>query len=145
MTAGPSGGGVKTTAAKLLIKPGVRVWVDPPELLRSLGPLPPGVMPSADLPSAGVAILFFSHSTDLRLFIGRHPTALLNVPVLWICYPKGGASDLSRDTLWPMLAAHHLRPITQVAIDGYWSALRFRPLKPGEPPFMGGAAAVAEG
>jgi hypothetical protein len=37
-----------------------------------------------------------------------------------------------------MLAAHHLRPITQVAIDDYWSALRFRPLKPGEPPFMGG-------
>jgi hypothetical protein len=31
-----------------------------------------------------------------------------------------------------------LRPIGQVAIDEIWSALRFRPLKPGEAPFTGG-------
>ena len=30
------------------------------------------------------------------------------------------------------------RPVTQVAIDQVWSALRFRPLKPGEAPFTGG-------
>ena len=133
----PAGSGARSTAEKLLIKPGVRLWVEPIELLRALGPLPAGVLPSADLPSAGVAVLFFGHSTDLRLFIGRHPTALLHPPVLWICYPKGGASDLTRDTLWPMLAAHHLRPVAQIAIDATWSALRFRPLRPGEPPFRG--------
>jgi hypothetical protein len=31
-----------------------------------------------------------------------------------------------------------MRPITQVAVDDVWSALRFRPLKEGEPPFTGG-------
>jgi hypothetical protein len=37
-----------------------------------------------------------------------------------------------------MLAARGLRPITQVAIDETWSALRFRQLAPGESPFTGG-------
>jgi hypothetical protein len=31
-----------------------------------------------------------------------------------------------------------MRPITQVAMDEVWSALRFRPLKEGEAPFTGG-------
>jgi hypothetical protein len=31
-----------------------------------------------------------------------------------------------------------MRPVSQVAVDEVWSALRFRLLKPGEPPFTGG-------
>jgi lysophospholipase L1-like esterase len=31
-----------------------------------------------------------------------------------------------------------MRPITQIALDETWSALRFRPLAPGEAPFTGG-------
>ena len=31
-----------------------------------------------------------------------------------------------------------MRPISQVAVDEVWSALRFRPLKEGEAPFTGG-------
>jgi hypothetical protein len=31
-----------------------------------------------------------------------------------------------------------MRPIAQVAVDDVWSALRFRPLEEGEPPFTGG-------
>jgi hypothetical protein len=31
-----------------------------------------------------------------------------------------------------------MTPIGQVAVDQTWSALRFRPLKPGEAPFKGG-------
>jgi hypothetical protein len=60
------------------------------------------------------------------------------VPAFWIAYPKGGRADINRDSLWPRLAAHGLRPITQVAIDETWSGLRFRPLRPDEPPFTGG-------
>jgi hypothetical protein len=58
--------------------------------------------------------------------------------VLWVAYPKGNRADINRDTLWPILAEHGLRPITQVAVDGVWSALRFRPLKEGEEQFAGG-------
>lgn len=47
-------------------------------------------------------------------------------------------ADLNRDTLWPVLGEYGMRPVSQVAVDEVWSALRFRPLKPGEPPFIGG-------
>ena len=40
--------------------------------------------------------------------------------------------------LWPILAVFGLRPISQVAVDEVWSALRFRPYREGEAPFTGG-------
>jgi hypothetical protein len=40
--------------------------------------------------------------------------------------------------VWPILGEYGMRPITQVAVDDVWSALRFRPLEEGEPPFTGG-------
>ena len=52
--------------------------------------------------------------------------------------PKANRADLNRDTLWPVLVEYGMRPVSQVAVDEVWSALRFRPLKPGEPPFTGG-------
>jgi hypothetical protein len=58
--------------------------------------------------------------------------------VLWFAYPKGNRADINRDSLWPIVAEYGLRPITQVALDDVWSALRFRPLKPGEAQFSGG-------
>jgi hypothetical protein len=51
---------------------------------------------------------------------------------LWVSYPKGGAkagTDLNRDVDWGPLAAAGFRPVTQVAIDARWSALRFRRLE----------------
>lgn len=48
---------------------------------------------------------------------------------LWLCYPKkSGAipTDITRDRGWePVIDAGFL-PVTQVAIDDTWSALRFR-------------------
>lgn len=49
-------------------------------------------------------------------------------------------TDINRDSLWPILAEHGLRPVAQVSLDDVWSTMRFRPLKPGEAPFRGGAA-----
>jgi hypothetical protein len=51
---------------------------------------------------------------------------------------KGNRTDINRDSLWPILGEHGLRPVTQVSIDQVWSALRFRPLKEGEAQFTGG-------
>jgi hypothetical protein len=56
-----------------------------------------------------------------------------------VAYPKGNRADINRDSVWPILAEHGLRPIAQVSVDEVWSALRFRPLKPGEEQFKGGA------
>jgi hypothetical protein len=57
--------------------------------------------------------------------------------VLWVAYPKAGKSDLKRDTIPPHLTRREMVPIGQVAIDDVWSAIRFRPRKPGEAPFTG--------
>jgi hypothetical protein len=50
--------------------------------------------------------------------------------LFWICYPKGGGkikSDLKRDKIWDAFALVDLRPVTQIAIDETWSAMRGRP------------------
>jgi hypothetical protein len=49
----------------------------------------------------------------------------------WIAYPKGRAlgTDLDRDRLAAAVTARGARPVRQVAIDGTWSALRFRPAR----------------
>jgi len=50
--------------------------------------------------------------------------------LLWVCYPKQAAkveTDLNRDILWKLIEPSGLRPVTQIALDATWSALRFRP------------------
>jgi len=50
--------------------------------------------------------------------------------ILWAAYPKLTSklkSDISRDTPWAPFDAADWLPVTQVALDGTWSALRFRP------------------
>jgi hypothetical protein len=51
--------------------------------------------------------------------------------IFWICYPKGGGkikSDINRNTIWKSLEKLGLRPVSQVALDNTWSALRARSL-----------------
>ena len=50
--------------------------------------------------------------------------------LFWICYPKGGGkikSDIKRETVWKAFEIANLRPVSQIAIDETWSALRGRP------------------
>jgi len=50
--------------------------------------------------------------------------------VLWISYPKGGTkTDINRDRGWETIKNLGLRPVSQIAIDETWSALRFRPIE----------------
>ena len=48
---------------------------------------------------------------------------------LWFAYPKkstGIKTDISRDAGWDAVVEKGLLPVTQIAIDDTWSALRFR-------------------
>jgi hypothetical protein len=128
----------KLVADKLLIKPGSTIWASDEERLGLIGRLPDGVRPVADPASATTALVFADDAATLRRVVDARGDALRDVAVLWVAYPKGGRADINRDTLWPMLSPLGLRPITQVAIDETWSALRFRRLEPGEAPFTGG-------
>jgi hypothetical protein len=127
----------KPIAQKLLIKPGARVWVSPADALGRLGPLPDGVDASVGLSDATVAVAFIEDAAGSRSLMTQHGETLADLAAFWIAYPKGNRSDINRDSLWPIVAAHGLRPITQVAIDDTWSALRFRRLALGEEPFTG--------
>lgn len=52
---------------------------------------------------------------------------------LWMAYPKGTSrrykSDINRDRGWDSVTGAGFRPVSQVAIDDDWSALRFRNVK----------------
>jgi len=122
----------KTVADKLLIRPGSRLWAWPPDHRALLGELPEGVTRAASLREADTAVLFAPSAASLEATLADHAADLGAPAALWIAYPKAGQSDLKRDTLWPMLRPYGLRPISQIAIDDVWSALRFRPLAPGE-------------
>ncbi len=120
-------------ARKLQIKPGSRVLVlnAPAGFRDRLAPLPDGAEVT-DEPGEGydVVHLFVADSAELD----RHaPVALRSARedgVLWISYPKRGAkadTDLTRDVGWETVKGAGLRPVSQVAVDDRWSALRFRP------------------
>lgn len=128
----------KTVPQQLLIKPGTSWWVSDPELDGLIAPLPDGASRVDDPSSAGVRVLFASSGENLRQKLGEYGPALQDDNVTWIAYPKGNKADINRDSLWPIAGEVGLRPISQVAVDDTWSALRFRPLKDGEAPFTGG-------
>ncbi len=54
--------------------------------------------------------------------------AAISDRLTWVAYPKSGqlGTDLNRDTLAASLSEHGVQPVRQVALDGVWSALRFR-------------------
>ncbi len=50
--------------------------------------------------------------------------------LLWFSYPKKSSkvkTDITRDIGWEGVMSAGIRPVTQIAIDDTWSALRFRP------------------
>jgi hypothetical protein len=122
----------RSVADKLLVRPGGHVWTWPAERARLLGELPSGATAVSSMREADTALLFATSAATLEAALADHASELDSPGVLWIAYPKAGRSDLKRDTLWPMLRPYGMRPISQVAIDDIWSALRFRPLAEGE-------------
>lgn len=129
----------KTIAEKLLIKPNSTVWLSHARYLPLLTPMPDGVREVATMATASTAIVFADDAASAREILTEHKDELGLPGVFWVAYPKGNRTDVNRDTLWPILAEFGMRPNAQVAIDNTWSALRFRPTKPGEAPFTGDA------
>jgi hypothetical protein len=128
----------KSLAEKLLIKPDTTVWSSHASRLDLIQPLPEGVRLVDRLEQATTALVFADDAGSLRDLLAAHRDQLARPSVLWVAYPKGNRTDLNRDSLWPILGEYGMRPITQVAVDEVWSALRFRLLKEGEAPFTGG-------
>jgi hypothetical protein len=78
--------------------------------------------------------LFVKDSDELKQYAALAMGALMPGGILWIAYPKlssGVKSDLTRDVGWEAVFQAGFRPVTQIAIDETWSALRFKPAPSG--------------
>ena len=115
-------------AAKLQLKPGHQVAVVglPGDLHLALP-----FSADADPRSADAVIVFVTTAADLRARGRAAIEAARRDAIAWVAYPKAGAlgTDLNRDALAALLMEAGIRPVRQVAIDGVWSALRFRPAR----------------
>ncbi len=118
---------------KLGLKPGMRALVlgAPSDYLDSLAPLPDGVVVSKTVDGNHGFVQFFAskkaeiEKSKKKLLEAADPGALV-----WISYPKKSSrvdSDLSREVVWAAMEGTGWRPVSQIAIDEVWSALRFRP------------------
>jgi hypothetical protein len=128
----------RSVAEKLLIKRNTTLWSSHAARLELVEPLPTGVRRVHAPEQARTALVFADDAVSLRDLLAAHQERLARAEVLWVAYPKGNRTDINRDSLWPILGEHGMRPVTQVSIDQVWSALRFRLLKEGEAPFTGG-------
>jgi hypothetical protein len=124
-----------TLVKKLQLKPDLRtLFLNAPEgYVESLGPLPEGVA-RVDGPPGTLDFvqLFVRDSAELALFAPVALAAIKRDGVFWISYPKkssGVVSDLTRDEGWAPITAAGLRPVTQIAVDETWSAVRWRPIE----------------
>jgi hypothetical protein len=120
-------------AQKLRILEGCHVALlnAPDGYARMLDPLPSGV----EITTSGgdrydVTLLFARDHAELERLAPTAIAATRNGGVLWVAWPKGGAKTkgaITRDTLWPVLATLGWGPVSNVALDETWSALRLRP------------------
>ncbi len=93
---------------------------------------PPGFKHGLPATNAAEPELILAFATD-RASLARVAARVLDLygvgGRLWMAYPKKTGpirSDLDRDHGWEPLTQAGLLPVTQVALDNVWSALRFR-------------------
>ncbi|MET0366290.1 MAG: hypothetical protein ABW169_16725 [Sphingobium sp.] len=95
-----------------------------PKALASLLPFPPRAEPS------DITIVFVHSPEEVEASVETLLARFRPGDRLWFAYPKTSGripGTLSRDHGWDALAGRDWLPVTQIAIDSDWSALRFRP------------------
>ena len=123
----------KPVAAKLGIRLGfsVRLFAPPQDWQALLGPIPTDSHVSTDGKGPfDAVIVFVPTSATLRTQSEAAIASTKKGGLLWLAYPKKtGAiqSDMYRELAWEAFSALAWRPVSQVALDDTWSALRFRP------------------
>ncbi len=119
---------------KLLVKPGQRVLVlhAPDGYLARLDPPPDGTTVSTQPDGIyDLVQLFVAHKAVIDAEWSTVQAAVKPGGVVWLAYPKlssGVKSDMTRDRGWETVRTAGWEPVTQIALDDVWSALRFRPL-----------------
>jgi hypothetical protein len=120
---------------KLGIKPGQKMLIlnAPQDYLQQLETLPEGVQVKIAAEEPGTfdfVQLFVQNKSDIDNQAGTAIEALKDGGLLWFTYPKKSSkvkTDITRDHGWESVRSIGWRPVTQIAIDETWSALRYRP------------------
>ncbi len=120
-------------AKKLQIKPN-SYWLflnAPEDYLAYIDPLPDGVQTSFETggPCDGVQ-LFVKNSGELAQVLTSVQPALKPETIIWITFPKKNTAiptDLEMMSSWTEAGKYNLRPVSSVAINQTWTALRFKP------------------
>ncbi len=126
---------ISALAKKLRIQPGHRALIlnSPAGYMDELGELPEGVSVATEPDGEFDFVqLFVNSRAELERLAPVAIRAVKYDGLLWLCYPKQSAkvkTDITRDVGWDIVLQAGLRPVTQIAINDIWSALRFRPVE----------------
>ncbi|MGY2732526.1 hypothetical protein [Sphingomonas sp. UYP23] len=116
----------RTALEKMGYKPGMSGWVRKrPDDLADRLPVPDVL---AD-PHPAFILAFVSGAQQVAEVLPEILPHYARGNALWFAYPKKSGrlrSDISRDEGWDAVHRADLLPVTQIAIDEDWSALRFR-------------------
>lgn len=119
---------------KLGLKPEMRalVMAAPDGYVSRLSPLPQGVeIATKPAHTYEFIQLFATRMAEIEKAVPGLLQRAAPAAVFWIAYPKKSAGvdgDLSRDILAAAMTDKGWRPVSIVALDDVWSALRFRPI-----------------
>ncbi len=88
--------------------------------------------PEASVPEGGCEFvqLFVNNAEEVKEWVPKAIPLLKGDALFWITYPKQSSkakTDINRDSLWKLVEGmSEYRPVSNVAVDEKWSALRFR-------------------
>jgi hypothetical protein len=122
----------KSVAQKLLVREDYIVLLvnSPKGYNDTLGKLPRGakVVTRSTKPVDLIQMFAATKAEMTELFV-KVKSLLKENGLLWATYPKAGQldTDLSREVVWECGQVVGMRPVSQIAVDDVWSALRFKP------------------
>jgi hypothetical protein len=128
----PVAPGVARLVDKLHVKPGTTIVVlgAPAGYRQKLGVLPEGARLVNVVPAEAAFVhLFARDGAALSSRLREVSPRLTADAVVWVSYPKadsGAGSDLSREKIVGLTGPFGLTPVSQVAMDKIWAALRFK-------------------
>lgn len=126
-----------TIAEKLRITEGYVIWVigQSVEETALLDPLPEGAVAiergdgdgddeSDESDLIDGAILFVESQAQLIDDLDEFLPQLGSIPVVWICYPIGGRTEVSDDTIGLLVSDYGWQVVEHVPLDDSWSGAR---------------------
>jgi predicted CoA-binding protein len=121
----------KSVAQKLFVRENYTVLLvnAPKGYTDTLGTLPAGakVVAKASKPVDMIQI-FSANKAEMTQLVLKVTRLLKEDGILWLTYPKAGQmdTDLKRETVWECAQVVGMHPVSQIAVDDVWSALRFK-------------------